>query len=142
MDYDVDYFIKKFKAIPAHHWTTHVFFDDRSGQMCALGLCGHRAWRPLTPEPSGLDKLFKMYYPKLPVTAFNDGGPNGISTRANELYQEYSSIFRLSTPKERILAALYLIKEKQRLVTKEIIRYVAVSELVREKAKLLELSTN
>jgi hypothetical protein len=39
MKYSIDYFIKKFSAIPSRKWTTAVY-SDAFGRSCALGHCG------------------------------------------------------------------------------------------------------
>lgn len=39
MKYDLEYFIKKFEAIPEDQWTAGVFMDD-DGRCCAYGHCG------------------------------------------------------------------------------------------------------
>lgn len=40
--YNVDYFIRKFEAIPEERWITGAFVDP-SGNCCAFGHCGVRS---------------------------------------------------------------------------------------------------
>jgi len=82
--FDVDYFIKKFEAIPDEDWTTGQFEND-IGQRCALGHC------TFIESASLKDILLDE------VAEINDG--------TDGQYQQ-------ETPKSRILAALKDIKEK------------------------------
>ena len=94
--YDVDYFIKKFAAIPDEDWTTRKFVNDL-GQCCALGHCGSRTM------PKGLYSVHSRESTSLrdillnEVVEINDG-------RHGQYQQE--------TPKARILAALRDIEGK------------------------------
>lgn len=85
MNYDIDYFIRKFEAIPEEKWCTNQFHNGN--QSCALGHCGLNNGGDWTDEASVL------WYTILPdgVTKINDGD-----------HSEYAQ----DTPKQRILAAL------------------------------------
>lgn len=86
--YDVNYFIKKFEAIPEEMWTTGEF-DRGDGCKCALGHCGVNHFQG-TDEGKALHYLLNYYADEI-----NDG--------ASERYQQ-------DTPKQRILAALNDVK--------------------------------
>lgn len=90
--YDVDYFIKKFTAIPEDNWVTGVYRDDAVG-CCAAGWCGERDDRS-TDESRALTKL--VYG----VDIINDGKDSNFPPE------------KYSTPKKRILAALYYVKNR------------------------------
>lgn len=105
MIYDVNYFIKKFEAIPEDLWITGLYYSlDRSG-FCALGHCGVTKIER-TEEADALESLFisnlrdiqKVHIKLRLVTSINDG-----------LIDKYNQ----PTPKKRILAALYDIKKIQ-----------------------------
>lgn len=87
--YNVDYFIKKFEAIPEIEWCTRGF--GVNGNHCAYGHCGMTDSLEFkkVPEAYALGNLL------FDVVDINDDRhPN---------YQQ-------PTPKQRILAALYDIK--------------------------------
>lgn len=99
--YDVDYFIAKFTAIPEERWIIGTMtYEDKH---CALGHCG--AGNPLpgttdfnhTEESKALEQLFKANF-------------NEETWKINDS-QFYG--FNQPTPRQRILAALQQIKEKQ-----------------------------
>lgn len=105
MIYDVNYFIKKFEAIPEDLWITGLYYSrDRSG-FCALGHCGVTEI-DRTEEADALESLFisnlrdiqKVHIKVRLVASINDG-----------LIDKYKQ----PTPKKRILAALYDIKKIQ-----------------------------
>lgn len=95
--YSVDYFIKKFSAIPDELWCVRGF-NGPGGSHCAAGHCGMDGscggW--LRPEAIGIRELFDDL--GTDIAYVNDGG--------DERYKQ-------PTPKARILAALYAIKAKQ-----------------------------
>jgi hypothetical protein len=93
--YDVDYFIKKFEAIPEVNWTTGVF-NDGCGRFCALGHCGETFGRT-SQEAFALRDLLDFELNES-ITRINDGN-----------CPEYDQ----PTPRARILAALRDIKAKQ-----------------------------
>ncbi len=104
MNYDVDYFIQKFEAIPENLWCIGKYFRSEEGfpKCCALGHCGARELH-FTKEADALIELFRgsratynseTFY----IPSINDG---------------FSELFKQFTPKQRILAALKFIKEKQ-----------------------------
>lgn len=93
MTYDVDYFIAKFEAIPENKWTTREYIDE-NGRCCALGHCGQRqGCYGFTEEAEYLRHIFYKYY-YTGIVSVND---NFIGSS-------------IESPKQRILAALYDIK--------------------------------
>jgi len=142
-NYTVDYFIKKFEAIPENLWCTNSRIEN--GKRCALGWCyktGEEAFNSMHnwSDDSDEDKALCLYVRTL-------DGSWGVGGVNNGLYKEYQQ----PTPKQRILAALYDIKkmedEKFNKEVKELqekkgnIRYVAVSESLRDIAKETVLET-
>lgn len=93
--YTVDYFIKKFRAIPEEKWITHDFNGPHDSH-CSLGFCGFGHDKE-TPEGNELLNLFDNQY--LDLVDLNDGNLGNV-------------IFG-DTPKERILTALENIKHLQ-----------------------------
>lgn len=98
MTYDVDYFIKKFEAIPDGRWCTNDF--ERDGACCAYGHLGvrdnHCTIATRTFESNAFCDLFAKF--DLFVININDG----IDLRYMQI-----------NPKQRIMAALYDIKKLQ-----------------------------
>lgn len=92
--YTIDYFIKKFKAIPKNRWCCRVFKNER-GQRCALGHCNFLNVDGPSKEAEVLFQLFASN--NLMVTEVNDGGHGR---------------YKQKHPKDRILAALNHIKTK------------------------------
>lgn len=95
MKYTVDYFIKKFKAIPSNKWTTGQY--KKANKYCAYGHCGFKlnsgGHEIYTDEGTALYELFNRY--NLLIHEVNDGD-----------VKKYSQ----KNPKARILAALKDIK--------------------------------
>lgn len=92
MNYNVNYFIKKFEAIPEEMWLAGGL-GDNGGRRCALGHCHADALSSkATKESSLLMVLLKFRAPEI-----NDG--------EDERYQQ-------PTPKQRILAALNDVKNE------------------------------
>lgn len=90
--FTVDYFIQKFEAIPEHLWATRSYTVLRyTGEIqhCALGHCGQRSGLT-TPESLALTAIF--------------GGAGLSVIEINDTEDGNTS------PKERILHALYAIK--------------------------------
>lgn len=96
MTYDVDYFINKFEAIPEDQWNVGDFYNEERTKFCAAGFCGEDKFNR-TEESSSLYIVFAY-------TGLGDVG---------EINDGRSELFQQPTPKQRILAALYQIKEMQ-----------------------------
>lgn len=101
MNYDVSYFIKKFEAIPEELWCIWEQTDENYNH-CALGWCGisdiskYKRWVNSinwNPEATQLQLIL-----------------NDMTAQINNGYHEK---YQQSTPKQRILAALYDIKKIQ-----------------------------
>lgn len=90
--YNVDYFIRKFEAIPEELWVSGST-GQPSGPRCAMGHCmdGHEV----------TDEMIKF------CNLFTDHGRVGYVVNNG-----YDSTYQQPTPKQRILAALYDIYEK------------------------------
>lgn len=102
--YDVDYFIKKFEAIPEEKWCINTRLDHH-GNRCALGWCyqsDRDAEDSMTTianiEETKLTYLFNGVLLERGVGWVNNG---------------YSLKYQQPTPKQRVLAALYDIKSLQ-----------------------------
>ena len=93
--YTVDYFIKKFEAIPSFRWTTGKTTEYFGFRRCAIGHC-------IQFTKYSQQSLHNLFYinlgPHITVAGVNDHGT-----------EKYCNI---ETPKERILAALHDIKKK------------------------------
>lgn len=92
-EYTVDYFIKKFEAIPEYKWLLCLMYDS-FGNHCAEG------WAIEFGGEECKDSLQEL---------FNEIGIEYASCVNNEQYGIYSQ----PTPKQRVLAALYDIKKIQ-----------------------------
>lgn len=121
--YNVDYFIKKFEAIPERLFT--IFKRHNGEKHCAHGWCDPaRTSRFNTPEEIAFSELASQI-------SLNGRPLQGFATINNGMNPNYNQ----RTPKQRILAALYDIKAKQQPEVKERIVYVTVDAPVRELQK-------
>lgn len=106
--YDVDYFIRKFEAIPEDNWWIGEYNDEDGNRFCAYGHCGLRS-KSLNRQNKEADALYALFCSdvKSIVADINDGK---------------DIRYLQPTPKQRILAALYDIKANQMLeVARDII---------------------
>jgi len=126
MNYDVNYFIQKFEAIPEDKWARFTQLDD-DGSRCALGWCDGREkflYRSeiagdQTKEGEGLIRLFlyaKIYFGNDSLKS------HGVASVNNGTHAKYPQ----PTPKQRILAALYDIKKMQEPKHTDITKQIAV----------------
>lgn len=97
--YTVDYFIKKFEAIPERLWAVGDIGKEGSPR-CALGHCRPEV-SELQDERCGLINLIHLLY-----------GEN-IPCSLIDINNGYDPRYPQPTPKQRILAALYDIKKLQ-----------------------------
>jgi hypothetical protein len=142
--YDVDYFIRKFEAIPEHEIGTQSIHNH-----CAYWHCDNQDYFWGAASSAFTELFKKLDYERWFCVEFvairiNDG--------KDERYQQ-------PTPKQRILAALYDIKKMQSKEQgvqecdatklnssneakskKEIIRYVSVPETIKEETRELILN--
>lgn len=94
MNYNADYFIAKFEAIPDEFWYVGNYCSkEDSDRRCALGHCGEIDGTP-TLETRALDCIAEKF--PISVARVNDG--------KEDKYQQ-------PTPKARILAFLRDAKE-------------------------------
>ena len=90
--YDVDYFIAKFKAIPASKWCISAY--GRDDKHCALGHCGVKSDGFLTSVTSEAAQL-ECLVPN--IVCVNDG---------DERFER--------SPRSRVLAALRELKKRSK----------------------------
>jgi hypothetical protein len=126
--YDVDYFIRKFEAIPEEN-IIDGFQGYVVGVGCAYGQCkSHDGVQDgnQTPEGIALTKLMQslpnltlVYYgEEFAIDPYN-GTPARINNGEVEQYQQ-------PTPKQRILAALYDIKKMQQPMYEDLTKSLAI----------------
>lgn len=126
--YTVDYFIQKFEAIAEEKWIMEEL--SLGDQCCALGHCGVRS-KDISNKGSITNNDEGKELCKI-LSVFKAGGTEyenvyKINDGQTDLFGGY-----LTTPKQRILAALYDIKKMQEVEqptpvpaeAKTIIRYV------------------
>lgn len=134
MNYDVDYFISKFEAIPEEKIGTSQLTGCAYGQCASI--VGSTQDGCYTEEGQALSKIMQMV-PKATdeygFLHFMQYIPARINNGDVPEYQQ-------PTPKQRILAALYDIKRMQEPEVKTITKYVAVSPTLREQSKEVVLS--
>ncbi len=134
MDYNVDYFIRKFEVIPEGNWSTGSY--GCGSFRCALGHCIY--------DDFGTNENKIMYghiygaeYVAL-LKLFNDGMENPDHCNVAKINDGKHDNYSQPTPKQRILAALYDIKKMQEPKVpeqpkiKEKTVYVTVSESLKE----------
>lgn len=98
--YTVNYFIKKFRAIPENKWCIGEY--KKGERFCAYGFCGCRNGNENTPESDSLQIIFNKY--RIRVSFTNDGKAD---------WPDYTTQIFGNTPKERILTTLENIKYLQ-----------------------------
>lgn len=130
--YTVDYFIKKFEAIPEDKWAVQHLVTS-SGARCAMGHCGGHVNE--SEESASLAKLLSNLTGALPdqdisIYAINDGLD---TIRLGYHFENKYTSKKIRGAKQRILAALYDIKKMQEPIEQdapekphESIRYVTV----------------
>ena len=146
VNYNCDYYIDKFRAIPDSQWAIGTrLLDD--GSKCALG---HLEDDYYTSSHGcqllGIIKLFKdMSVHIIKKDSFNAYDIGDIVKDARFIVAAINNgetaEYQQATPKERILAVLEDIKAKLELTIKEKIVYVTVDEPVR-KLQEMELIQN
>lgn len=112
MKYDVHYFIKKFEAIPDEKIIELKLINGLGGR-CANGWCGVNVDGGLTDESRALQQVASV----LTVTEVNTSQPiieySVYSRKMAVINNGDSNEYRQPTPKQRILAALYDIRDMQ-----------------------------
>lgn len=107
MEYTLDYFIKKFEAIPEEKWTTKSYGSD--GVHCALGHCMGNKYTLTNSEIETLVKLTGLCFG---YTEF-EGGDSTLIANIND---GLNSNYKQETPKQRVLAFLNDLKAKQNAI--------------------------
>lgn len=139
--YTVDYFIKKFEAIPETEWSGDA-------TACAYTHCGQYREGYKTECPA-LSDLFKTIHSCSKVQMERDlrgesyHGFSWLVTAINDNLNSNDTPYKQSTPKARILAALHDIKAMQDKEQKpERIKtvYVSVPETIKEQSQELIMS--
>lgn len=142
MEYTIDYFIDKFQKIPDDKWMVGGLgeFDKN----CAMGFCGGYS----SMETQQLASMFMSWHNR--YTYLVSWEPVRYVYTVNDNLSINGKCYFDSdtTPKARILAALYDIKKMQQEKDepkpappiKEKIKYVSVSEKIKEDNKDLVLN--
>lgn len=127
--YTVDYFIKKFEAIPEDRWTTcELHMDDKK---CVAGHCGITEVNLRCSEGGSSEVFVGRSQAVIMATALaNILAPLTMYTNKYEIIWNLNDGFYIEyqqpTPKQRILAALYDIKAMQQPVHEDITKSLAV----------------
>jgi hypothetical protein len=125
--YTVDYFIAKFESIPEDKWLESDLYVN--GRSCALGHCGHRInAETVNEETSALVSLF--------IKIFRNPHTPGVFEPVWGVNDGFDNRYQQSTPKQRILAALWDIKAAQQPEVKERIVYVTIDAAIRDLQSL------
>lgn len=133
--FTVDYFIKKFEAIPYTKWVM-LDWKDGAGGFCANGHCGvdlyGKAIYP-TMEGNGLRRVFST----LATDYINDKGM-AYSVVAACINDGDDYRYQQPHPKQRILAALYDIKKMEQVeIPSPEMSFVKSSEIREENKNLV-----
>jgi len=113
-NYTVDYFIKKFEAIPEDKWCEGAWSNSK-GANCANGHCGIEANGLLkTNQSINLKKVFSpiVIHGETGIL-LTDSSNYDFSFKALYINDNSTKEYQQPTPKQRILAALYDIKKMQ-----------------------------
>lgn len=168
MEYTVDYFIKKFEAIPDNKFISGKFVIKKyflgfcyDTKKCAAGHCikdtsiKKGEFPIIKNDEKELIALYKVFGVTKIENSTDFWTAQGIIAKINN---GIDARYQQPTPKERILAALYDIKKIQQQIEpsfdtvidkpfpadnkpKEVIRYVSVPASLKEKSnELLEVS--
>lgn len=152
MNYNVDYFINKFQAIPENMW---IMFDQGKygGPCCAFGHCRQSSsdyYGSDTDEGRALAKLFfdNGLRQTEDIAKSKKIDPLGKHWAVASINNGTVAEYQQPTPKQRILAALYDIKKMQtkdidtggKEEKKERIVYVSVPVSITEQSKELVMS--
>lgn len=112
--YDVNYFINKFEAIPEEKWLPNQF-------GCAYTHCGQYG-EGYKDEAPALSKLFETLHPlsknqiKRDIEGSRYHGWSWLVAVINDNNCMNDTPYKQPTPKQRILAALYDIRDSENAV--------------------------
>jgi hypothetical protein len=101
-NYDIDYFISKFSAIPDERWAILEFGQFLDGPHCALGHCGQRS---LIPDADGLADTHEA---QSLLVLFRDNGIGSVAAVNDGMDMRFDAW----NAKTRILRALHFIKAR------------------------------
>lgn len=108
--YDVNYFIEKFEAVHSQCWVTEMGYGKNKIVTCAMGFCG--GYTEDSKESEALSVILCEFY-----TIIGKGMPQNcgnVDLNAVVYFlNDDPYIINLPTPKERILHALYTIRDKE-----------------------------
>lgn len=110
MNYDVNYFIRKFEAIPDKRWITGDW--DNTQGCCANGHCDVSGGKE-TLEAICLNELFSKLTISIKPISHIDLNEDCWYSRTVAVNDGFTNEYPQPTPKQRILAALYDIKKMQ-----------------------------
>lgn len=114
--FNVDYFIKKFKAIPEDQWCVDKFSNDE-GQKCAQGHCIPKSVLEGTPKEYNLRTSPEIQELKALILLFEkEVSRNTIIAHINN---GTHSGYQQDSPKKRVLEALWQLKIKNRSKEKD-----------------------
>ena len=122
--FTVEYFIKKFEAIPEEKWCMGRITDDQ-GRHCAMGHCLEKG--TVSEELLALGRIFN--------SIVDSSNHNAEIWEVNDGFYLYKELG--DTPKQRILNALYEVKNQED--SKEAVKFV--QSILNSPVKLLTYET-
>lgn len=110
----VDYFINKFEAIPEEQWCVDVFSNGK-GAHCANGHCGAGCAGTTTESRAFQKVIFPLTDKAIMCPQDLHNEDEGYSVTAAKINNGSDSRYRQSSPRQRVLAALYDLKAMKAL---------------------------
>lgn len=114
MEYTVSHFIKKYESIPEKYWRVNPSISAEEDidlkSTCAMGFCG--GYVEESKESMALAGILLEYYRIEKINPPMHGADidfNAVVYFINDNYDEV----KLPTPKQRILHALYTVRDKE-----------------------------
>lgn len=125
-EYDVDWFIKKFNLVPyenyAMWWIRKLDKNTNVLECCTLGLCGsvfvHETQSVRhSDESMALGRIFYDFcgFSLVHIAAINDGEDVALDPLFPDkkcVTDVFPNVFKLASPKDRMLHVLNIIKER------------------------------
>lgn len=109
MKMDVNYFIKKFEAIPEESWYKGATSNYDGTRHCAHGHCGVSTKQMFTQESEVLS-LLMLALPERKQCSQHTGYPPQKLYLAANINDGLVAEYPQDTPKKRVLAALYDVR--------------------------------
>lgn len=137
--FTLDYFIEKFKSIPDNRWNVgHQIGSD--GTHCALGHCGESFGTEQVALSDVLESIYVKVIKKVTNNNYDVGDifNNSCFDKVAAINNGETEQYQQSTPKERILAALYDVKKMQQPKYEDVTKELAIlpisetSDIVKE----------